>query len=96
MASSCARRAVTAADCAAARSAAAWSASFCGRIPACASRAARAAFRSAPARAAAALWAAASNGARSNSTRESPFETRWPGTTKIRATRVGPGAASAA
>src|SRR5436190_525111 len=96
VASCCARRAVIAATCACARSAAAWSLSFWGRIPACASRTARACARSALASAASALRAAASNGARSNSTRESPSATRRPGATKMRATRVGAGAESSA
>src|SRR5438093_667722 len=96
VASCCARRAVIAATCACARSAAAWSLSFWGRIPACASRTARACARSALASAVSPLRAAASNGARSNSTRESPSATRWPGATKMRATRVGAGAESSA
>src|SRR5204862_7103666 len=40
--------------------------------------------------------AAASKGARSNSISVSPSATRWPDPTKMRATRVGPGAASSA
>jgi len=65
-------------------------------MPAWASRAARAYVRSAFASVAAALWAAASNGACSNSISESPRDTRCPATTKMRATRVGPGGESAA
>ena len=96
VASCCARRAVTPADWAAARSAAAWPLSFCAKTPAWTSRIARAYARSAFASAAAALCAAASNGARSNSINASPLATACPATTKIRATRVCPGGASAA